>query len=295
MTPEKERINFIRATDKSYLSRIDRLQNKLFDYVVEFLETELIIKDNVIKSTNTNRANMAKLSIVQDNFREREINPLLAWMARRYIDIYRLNRKAIRNEVVVPNSVGVKVRNKLLSRLGLRSSKKGVSLLDGGFLKRLSVVEDPYQLVQSAAMNAIENGIPLRNLRKEIREAVTGTGRETIKHHFYTKAYDSFSQVDRLNSKSFADELGLRVARYSGGLIKTSRDFCEERNGQIFTIEEIEAWGLLEFDGKPAIYDPVRDLGGHNCRHTLNFISERKAIRIRPELKEYFENLRSSQ
>ncbi len=32
-------------------------------------------------------------------------------------------------------------------------------------------------------------------------------------------------------------------------------------------------------------YEPLRDMGGHRCRHSPNFISNREAISRRPELK----------
>ena len=100
-----------------------------------------------------------------------------------------------------------------------------------------------------------------------------------------------FARHDRNVQKKYAERIGLRTFIYTGGLIQTSRDFCEDRNGKVFTIEEAEEWKDLNWDGKPEIYNPLIDLGGYNCRHFPAWISAKEAIRRRPDLKQYFENL----
>jgi len=58
-------------------------------------------------------------------------------------------------------------------------------------------------------------------------------------------------------------EQGFERYLYSGGLIETSREFCIERDGKVFTLEEIQEWDNGQ--GLPAdVY-----LGGYNCRHDL--------------------------
>src|SRR5690606_21753943 len=77
-------------------------------------------------------------------------------------------------------------------------------------------------------------------------------------------------QVDRETNSNFATDLQLNHAIYQGGLIKTSRDFCEERNNKVFTRDEILKFGTSqdefggytnksagEFQGKPKVYNPL--------------------------------------
>lgn len=74
-----------------------------------------------------------------------------------------------------------------------------------------------------------------------------------------------------------AEDLGLTWYRYIGGVIKTSRDFCIEKDGGYYHQEEIEAWptsdnsdypwdGMIEGTDSENIFSYC---GGWNCRHDL--------------------------
>jgi len=71
-----------------------------------------------------------------------------------------------------------------------------------------------------------------------------------------------------------AEDLGIEHYLYSGGLIETSREFCRERDGNIYTLDEINSWDNGQ--GLPAnIY-----LGGYNCLHQLLPIDKETAERL---------------
>ena len=90
-------------------------------------------------------------------------------------------------------------------------------------------------------------------------------------------------------------------------MIDDSRDFCAAHNNKVWTIEESKEWinwtpskgeypmdytvkakdlysvpGYMSYPG----YDPLLDRGGYNCRHSLGFISQDLAFKLRPELNE---------
>jgi hypothetical protein len=93
--------------------------------------------------------------------------------------------------------------------------------------------------------------------------------------------------------------MGYQCALYQGGIIATTRPFCKKRNGKVFTRDEIKLFGTSKdkfggyerkgdgyFKGKyKSGYNPLTDAGCYNCRHFYNWISNRLAIRLRPELK----------
>ncbi len=108
--------------------------------------------------------------------------------------------------------------------------------------------------------------------------------------NFNTFAYDTYAAVDRTAQKLWAGKLGLKAFIYAGGKIKTSRLFCIHNNGKVFTTDEAKEWESMigEDDGpmwSEGTYEPLRDMGGHRCRHSPNFISNREAISRRPELE----------
>ena len=95
-----------------------------------------------------------------------------------------------------------------------------------------------------------------------------------LQRHWKTNTFDLFQRLDRAIQLEYANELGLNFAIYSGTIIETSREFCIARTGKVFSREQIAGWATLNFSGKPKLYEPFTDCGGHNCRHHLSFVSD---------------------
>jgi hypothetical protein len=80
------------------------------------------------------------------------------------------------------------------------------------------------------------------------------------------------SVVGRERINDVAQDLGLTWYRYIGGVIRTSREFCIERDGGYYNQAEIEAWSEEDWEGKiegtntETIFSYC---GGYNCRHEL--------------------------
>lgn len=121
--------------------------------------------------------------------------------------------------------------------------------------------------------------------KKALQNHIEGTPDKlgALQRYYRNFAYDTFSVVDRTNGKIFADKLKFNYAIYEGGLIETSRKFCEDHNGKVFSREEISKFKPTEAIGPG--YDPFTDLGGFGCRHHLNWIPDSVAFALRPELK----------
>lgn len=125
--------------------------------------------------------------------------------------------------------------------------------------------------------------------------------KNTYEDHYRSVINDVYAEFDRALHYRNAMLMGLRSAIYEGGLIDTSREFCEVRNSKVFTIEEILNFGTKhdkfegytnkatgEFKGKNYNYNALLDAGGFNCRHFYSFISDELAMIIRPELKDIY-------
>jgi len=101
---------------------------------------------------------------------------------------------------------------------------------------------------------------------------------------------DTLATTDRQFTEIIGNELGLQWYKYLGGRIKTTRCFCNERNGNYYHRSEIELWGdgVAQFIGQcfdskyiwqgrfrgtnaETIFSWV---GGYNCQHSLLPTSE---------------------
>lgn len=99
--------------------------------------------------------------------------------------------------------------------------------------------------------------------------------------------YDLYAKTDRAVQETYKDSLKYRFAIYEGGLIKTSRKFCKERNGKIFHVSEIEDFSKSPDKPKMANYDPFIDLGGYACRHHLSWIPDSLAKAMGKNIDDY--------
>lgn len=95
-------------------------------------------------------------------------------------------------------------------------------------------------------------------------------------------AYDAFAVADRTYYQAVANDYQVEWYNYVGGEIKTTRCFCEARNGHAFHIENIRDWGrgkdlgdcrsgnlwqgATKGTNESTIFNFV---GGYRCQHSL--------------------------
>lgn len=186
----------------------------------------------------------------------------------------------------------------LEKRLGVTAAGLPVP---GGWLSTVVGDTTAQREVLGYAYSAQASGVGLEAYRAGLTDLVTGasSAAQGLVGKLYQEAADSFNQNDRQLQQLSAQQLGLRAYLYQGGLIASSRPFCQVRNGKVFLDWEIALFGTKEdafggyttkklglFSGKPVSYDPMVDAGGYACRHGYSAIPNLVAIRMRPELGE---------
>ncbi len=75
----------------------------------------------------------------------------------------------------------------------------------------------------------------------------------------------------------YAKDKGYDKFLYVGGLVDESREFCIQRAGHEFTIEEAETWNDMWWKGKIEGVDFFIQIGGYNCGHYLEFLEQGKS------------------
>lgn len=152
--------------------------------------------------------------------------------------------------------------------------------------------------LKSVVVGGVQTEAAVSKVQANMRNLLGRVGVGLVEAKLSEAIPSGMLQVDRETNTAFATDLQLNHAIYQGGLIKTSREFCEERNNKVFTREEILRFGTSadkfggytnksagEFQGKTKVYNPLTDIGGYNCRHFYSWISEDLAFVLRPELK----------
>ena len=174
-------------------------------------------------------------------------------------------------------------------------------LAKNGLLSKL-LTTDAIKTQLMETLNAgVQAGIPMNKLVRMMEITVKGTRdiSGVLEKQFKPLVLDTYQAFDRVSNYVYADKLNLSAFLYLGGLIETSRDFCIEKNGKVFTNEEAKRdWPKdpklprskkEKATGVLIGYDPISQMGRWGpCRHRARYITPATAIKFRPELKAYF-------
>lgn len=184
---------------------------------------------------------------------------------------------------------------------GLVDARLGIagdgSFSKNGFLDSFVRDESLRNQLRQSALKAISQGDSFESLARQYREKILGNEnlQGAFERYYKTYLFDTLQQVDRFQSKKYAEELGLSYAKYQGGLIENSRPFCRKRNNKVFSVKQMQSWATKngepnpetlsaeEMKGLPRTgYNPEIDMGGYNCRHHITYISDTEAEKQNP-------------
>lgn len=266
----------IEQIEKKFKRLLTNKQSILFENIrTTFLEKlERDENGKVIHS----EANFYKVAIIEASFAEMSKTSkkeMVANLLSNVDDIVKFNKNyfaEITGKAEVEKSIP-KVNDALAGWLGIKDGKAK----ENGFIEQLVDDSAVKVAVKNLAMKIVIGQNGFEEAKKQLKDLIEGNPEKlgAFEKHYKTFANDLYSQIDRATGNVMRNDLGLEFAIYEGGLIETSREFCENHNGKIYHISEIK-----EFKPKRAIppdYDPITDLGGYNCRHHLNWISNAMA------------------
>lgn len=286
----KQRAKFITVKRELLSKNITSIERKLFDAILDKLIKELDVADGKIESNGKNINLTTALDKIIREFNTNEYANVIRLFADDLLEIQGLTKRyflVMGEDKKKIEKISKTVNKTLNERLGIGEDGK---VKKGGYLDKLANDPKLKETLKKATYNAVIKGKPIQEFKDKMSALIQGNKNVNglLTKHMNTFAYDTYQQYDRTNSELFAKKLGLKAFLYNGGKIKTSREFCIQRNGKVFTIEEAMSWKNLEWDGKNKNYNPLQDAGGYGCRHTLDWISNAMAMRIRPELIPYF-------
>lgn len=180
--------------------------------------------------------------------------------------------------------VSTSVMDSLKGWLGI---DKNNQLRKNGYLDTLVKSTTVKNAIKETVVRSVAAGQGWKATKDNVKQLISGGGDSlgAMQKYYRNFTYDTFAQVDRKASQDFSNKLGYRFAIYAGGLIKTSRKFCIKHNGNVYHTSEIEKFKPQV--AVPPNYDPFADLGGYGCRHSLNWIPDSLAVRLRPDAAKF--------
>jgi len=257
------------------LMRAVRLgQAALFERLLDW--TDKIETDGrQIKFTARNLGKVGQVLKIVDSFFKSFQKTVIGFIRRAFGQTLELN-KGYFADMNPARSVEDEARRITLLRWGFDVDKN--VMLPGGYFQKLFSSQAIAQRIAEQVNRAMAMKMPLGEFRKLFRSVLVGRpGNGMLERYFNTNTFDLFQRLDRSVQNIYAERLGLNYAVYSGTVMDTTRPFCEARVNKVFSRKEIAGWANLQFAGKPKMYDPFMDCGGHNCRHHLSWVSDEVA------------------
>jgi hypothetical protein len=159
----------------------------------------------------------------------------------------------------------------------INSQKNAIDLLgEDAFTQKL--INPLKQILESSITNKVSFADTMNSLRYVVLGDEETDG--AMVSHVKRVAYDGFAASDRSYTNVIAQDLELEFYRYSGGKIKDTRCFCEERHGKFYHKNEIAEWGDgknvgecgYPWQGMNSATDKATIfifVGGYNCKHSL--------------------------
>lgn len=265
---DKDLDKILNNTDKQF-SLFEKL---LYNTIVNYFISGLYINESRVTLTDNNRRIISSLDQNTSSILGPAFNAIKTYILNSILEYVGLGIKRMKKYDVR----AIEISNPVLDKIGKHSATTVNTVLN---LERLFLEVKE----QSIRLMARPDGISLKELREQLQSVVVDKG---LAQKYYKRwTHDIYSQYERVAANEVRITLGLKFAIYQGGLIRDSRSFCIQRNDKCYSEDEIKKWKNLNWIGKPESgYDPVTDLGGYNCRHRLDWISDNLAWRLRPDL-----------
>jgi hypothetical protein len=257
--------DLIRDADAAYLIAITRVQDRLYNQVVTVLKDLELDNDGYILQ---NAANRKIISRANDKISEIFNSGLYTNAVSNYINI-----------IPYVDSLNVQYFNGISegfkpNRLFLKSLQTDTIATVEKYILRDGLQSQVIGPLSQIMNQNVNSGGQFSGFLDQIRNYVQGNDQVEGRAMRYTRTYlmDTLFTYSRTFQQSITNDLGLEFYLYSGGLIETSRPFCDERAGKYFHHKEIELWASLDWAGKKQGTTESSIFlfaGGWNCNHQL--------------------------
>lgn len=280
----KRKEAFIDESLKGLSSDIQQAQYELFNTLFDGLFARLEFDTaGLLVQNSKNLRLVAEIDLLFDSWAEVYQNPVLKTFTQNLLKLapYSVDyftelgyaKKATASlakaQALIQNTIGIK-----------ETAQKGVfDYVKGSYLETLSKNEQTRMAVKDYLLNSVNSKVNYQDFSKGLKTLIEGMDGDKgkLERYWGQFAFDTYNQVNRAVALFFADELGLNYFIYEGGLIETSRPFCEKKNGKVFHRKETEEWkddpDLVD-KATADSYIPLIELGRYNCRHMSSWITD---------------------
>lgn len=270
---------FILDSEVRFNTKIEGLQKSLLDMILNEYIVKFDTKNGVLMDTDKNVSLLAEIDKLFDKFNTNFQQSVLSGYAKDLLKITELNADYFSAGLgFATEKINDIVKNKINLDDKLGFTAKG-NLKRDGYLYKLGETQPVRQELKQYVANSLTSEVSYSEYLNGFKQLVVGN--ENVKgslvKYYDQYAYDSFNQHDASSGLYMAKDLGLEHFMYEGSIIKTSRQFCIDRAGKVFSIKDTKKWKddphLIDKKTK-ATYKPLIERGRYRCRHFLKWLSK---------------------
>ncbi len=286
---------WVRDTEKFIVDKMAAIKRKISvserSFVGRLLADfapELEYKDGELRVTTRNLARLQILERVMAEFAGDEAKALTERFAVDLLEVAGRNESYYLLAGFEDAKVKAITEDTALIRARIGLDEKG-RILKGGYLDRLAAAPEARQKILDYVVNSMASRKGPKAFVSGLKELVQGGAKSegVITKHWEGAAFDSYNQLREISNLHMANELELNYFVYTGGVIDSTRRFCEKRNRKVFSRAETVNWkndpDLIDQATKDT-YNPLVDRGRYNCRHFIMWISDERAKELRPDI-----------
>lgn len=294
----KDKIKFINDASDGLDNTFQALSRELYKSVVNEFADQLDRNGDTILNTSKNIQLIAAIENIYNKFAAdnlpkvaSQINTGANTINSYNVDYYSEFATDQRDYAATTEKVQKIIRD----RLGITAEGNGkkVNLKPGGYMDSLLKDNSVKNEIKNFSYSEVLKGVGFKDFKSSLETYIVGDEQTLggFRQYYRNYAYDIFADIDRAESTLLATDLDLTYFIYEGSLIATSRQFCIDRAGKVFSIKEAEKWVNDPWikrnldKGYISSYNPTHDMGLFGCRHIPRFISKEVAFQLRPELK----------
>ncbi len=271
----RARSSYLRAAESGLLTKAKSQERKLNSYVLRTFIPSLQIRNNRVINTSANLKKINKASGLKRFLKEVVNLALFNYYEKQFKGI---NRHTTRyyGEFKPTEAAQERILN------------RGLTITDG-FINELFDNNDIVKGLQQTIRNGIITEARTSDLSALLTQQIKGKEQKlgAVTSYHYKNGFDEFQGYSRSLDEQFSKELNLNYAFYAGGQIKTTREFCEQRSGNIYNRETILSWNHTpaNWQGRKENNNILIDMGGWNCRHDFDWVSWPLARRVDPNME----------
>lgn len=203
-----------------------------------------------------------------------------------------LAQNMLKNTVIIKEwygDMGIKqgALDKIIAKMGTIYESIGITetgaIIPGGYLDRLAINSALRDQLKNYVTSSITGKVELSKFQQGFKNLIVNrAGIDSSMTRYYKQyTHDAFMEQLQAQENYVSENFGVNEwFLYAGTEIKTTRPFCAERHGKVYSRKEAEKWNKLDWEGKKG--DFFTYAGGYNCRHQIMWITEAAAKIIDP-------------